>query len=524
MTSYDYIVVGAGSAGAVVAARLSESADNRVLLIEAGGSHRHMNVQVPAAFSKQFKSKLDWAYFSEPEQYLGGRRIFMPRAKMLGGCSSMNAMIYIRGNKADYDTWAKDGATGWSYADVLPLFRKSENNSRGADDYHGDSGPLYVQDLRSPNDMSLKLVEAMAASGLVRNDDFNGSDQLGTGLYQVTQRRGMRWTTADGYTNPARKRSNLSVLTNTHVLRIRIQNGVAVGLEAERDGQAGFIRATKEVIVSAGAINTPQLLMLSGIGPADHLTEHDIAVIVDNPNVGDHYMDHPAYVMNRETTAKGTLHEAQSPKWLLAYLTRRTGLLTSNVGEAGAFFHTRSGYAAPDMQYICAPGYFFDHGFRTYPTPAVAIGCSLVGAQSTGHIRLRSGDPKDKPAITANYLKEPEDMQAMITAIEQAREIFASAPLRDLVGKEIHPGGDTSTRQALDKIIRREVEHTYHPACTARIGTETTGVVDPQLRVHGVQGLRVADASVFPAIPHGNTNAPTVMTGEKAAIMITAMS
>jgi choline dehydrogenase len=262
--------------------------------------------------------------------------------------------------------------------------------------------------------------------------------------------------------------------------------------------------------------------MLSGIGPADHLAEHGIAVIVDNPNVGDHYMDHPAYLINAETTTKGTLHEAQSPKWLLAYLTRRTGLLTSNVGEAGAFFHTRSGDTAPDMQYICAPAYFYNHGFRTYPTPAVTIGCSLVGAQSTGHVRLRSGDPKDKPAITANYLKEPEDMQAMITAVERAREIFASAPLRGLVGREIHPGGDTSSRQALDKIIRREVEHTYHPACTARIGTEWTGVVDTQLRVHGVQRLRVADASVFPAVPHGNTNAPTVMTGEKAAIMIAA--
>jgi choline dehydrogenase len=522
MTSFDYIVVGAGSAGAVVAARLAESADNKVLLIEAGGSHRHMNVQVPAAFSKQFKTKLDWGYFSEPEPYLGGRRIFMPRAKMLGGCSSMNAMIYIRGNRADYDAWAKDGATGWSYADVLPLFRKSENNSRGADDYHGDSGPLYVQDLRSPNEMSLKLVEAMAAAGLDPNDDFNGAEQLGTGLYQVTQRRGMRWTTADGYINPARKRNNFSVLTNTLVLRVRIQNGAAVGVEAERDSQLGFIRATKEVIVSAGAINTPQLLMLSGIGPADHLAEHGITAIVDNPNVGDHYMDHPMCMINVETTAKGTLHEAQSPRWLLTYLARRAGLLTSNIGEAGGFFHTRPGDAAPDMQYICAPGYFYDHGFRTYATPALAIGCSLVGAQSTGHVRLRSGDPKDKPAITANYLKEPEDMKAMITAVEQGRDIFASAPLRGLVGKEIHPGGDTSAREALDKIIRREVEHTYHPACTARIGTESSGVVDPQLRVHGVHRLRIADASVFPAIPHGNTHAPTVMAGEKAAIMITA--
>jgi choline dehydrogenase len=221
-----------------------------------------------------------------------------------------------------------------------------------------------------------------------------------------------------------------------------------------------------------------------------------------------------------ETSAKETLDDAQSPKWLLAYLTRRTGLLTSNVGEAGAFFHARSGDAAPDMQYIGAPGYFYDHGFRTYPGPALAIGCSLVGALSTGHVRLRSGDPKDKPAITANYLKEPEDMQAMIAAVERARETFASEPLRGLVEREIHPGGDTSSREALDKIIRREVEHTYHPACTARIGTESSGVVDPQLRVHGVQRLRVADASVFPVIPHGNTNAPTVMVGEKAAAMI----
>jgi choline dehydrogenase len=522
MASFDYIVVGAGSAGAVVAARLSESPASRVLLIEAGGGHRHMSVQVPAAFPRQFKSKLDWGYFSEPEQYLGGRRIFMPRARMLGGCSSMNAMIYIRGNKADYDTWAKDGATGWSYADVLPLFRKSEHNSRGADDYHGDDGPLYVQDPRSPNHMSRGLVEAMAATGMDTNDDFNGAEQLGTGLYQVTQRKGMRWTTADGYISPARKRGNFSVLTNTLVLRVRIENGAAVGVEAERDGQRGFIRATREVILSAGAINTPQLLMLSGVGPADHLAGHGITTIVDNPNVGDHYMDHPMYMINMETTARGTLDEAQSPKWLAMYLSRRTGLLTSNIGEAGAFFHTRSGDEAPDMQFIGAPGYFYDHGFRTYPDPALAIGCSLVGAQSTGQVRLRSGDPKEKPAITANYLKEPADMQAMIAAVERGREVFASEPLRGLVGKEIHPGAGASSREALDKIIRREVEHTYHPACTARIGAESSGVVDPQLRVHGVQRLRVADASVFPTIPHGNTHAPTVMAGEKAALMIAA--
>ena len=520
MTSFDYIVVGAGSAGAVVAARLSESPDTSVLLIEAGGTQKHMNVKVPAAFSKQFKTKLDWAYYSEPERYLGGRRIYMPRGKMLGGCSSMNAMIYIRGNRADYDGWAKQGATGWSYDEVLPLFRKSEHNSRGADEFHGADGPLYISDLRSPNEMSHKLVEAIAATGIAGNNDFNGAEQLGTGLYQVSQRHGARWTTADGYVDPARKRPNFTVMTDTVVHRVRIENGAAVGVEAERDGRTEFIRADNEVVVSAGAINTPQLLMLSGIGPADHLAEHGIATIVDNPNVGDHYMDHPMAMINVETTSKGTLLEAEKPKWLATYLLRKSGLLTSNIGEVGAFFHTRSGDEAPYMQFIGAPGYFFDHGFRSYPTPAIALGCSMVGAQSKGHVRLRSGAAKQQVAITANYLKEQDDMDAMVTAMERVREVFASAPLRGLVGKEIHPGVGTTNRESLEKSIRREIEHTYHPACTARIGTESDGVVDPELRVHGVQRLRVADASVFPTIPHGNTHAPTVLVGEKAALMI----
>ncbi|HEY7010892.1 MAG TPA: FAD-dependent oxidoreductase [Jatrophihabitantaceae bacterium] len=522
MTSYDYIVVGAGSAGAVVAARLSESPDTSVLLIEAGGTQKHMNVKVPAAFSKQFKSKLDWAYYSEPEAHLGGRRIFMPRGKMLGGSSGMNAMIYIRGNRADYDGWAKQGATGWSYDEVLPLFRKSEHNSRGADEFHGADGPLYISDLRSPNEMSQKLVEAIAATGIARNDDFNGAEQLGTGLYQVSQRHGSRWTTADGYVDPARKRPNFTVMTDTVVRRVRIENGAAVGVEVEHKGAAQFLRADKEVILSAGAINTPQLLMLSGVGPADHLAEHGITTLVDNPNVGDHYMDHPMFMFNVKTTARGTLHEAQNPKWLAKYLIGKSGLLTSNIGEVGAFFHTRAGDDAPYMQFIGAPGYFFDHGFRTYATPALALGASMVGAQSKGHVRLRSGDAKQGVAITANYLKEQDDMDAMVTAVERIREVFASAPLRGLVGNEIHPGADMTSRAALEKVIRREIEHTYHPACTARIGTESEGVVDPELRVHGVQGLRVADASVFPSIPHGNTHAPTVLVGEKAAVMIAA--
>jgi choline dehydrogenase-like flavoprotein len=522
MSAYDYIVIGAGSAGAVVAGRLSEDPATKVLLVEAGGSGRHLNIQIPAAFSKQFRTRHDWEFYTEPEPHLGGRSLYHPRGKMLGGCSGQNAMIYIRGHRSDYDGWAANGATGWSYDEVLPLFKRSERNSRGASEYHGADGPLFVQDPRSPNELSTRLVAAMVATGIPRNDDFNGADQPGAGLYQLTQHRGQRWTTADGYLRPARKRPNLTVLTDSHVLRLRIEDGRVAGIEAERGGTVEAHRAEREVVLSAGAFNTPQILMLSGIGPADHLAEHDIPVVVDNPHVGDHLMDHPMYLLNFETTAKGTLAGAESPVQLLNYLARRRGLLTSNIGEAGAFVHTRSGDAAPYMQFIAAPGYFWNHGFAAHARPAFAIGCSMVGAASTGQVRLRSADPKDKVAITFHYFAQPEDMAAMVTAIEQAREVAAAGPLREFLGKELHPGVHALTREQLESEVRRAVEHTYHPSCTARIGTESTGVVDPELRVHGVAGLRVADASVFPRVPHGNTHAPTVMVGERAADLLRA--
>jgi choline dehydrogenase len=524
MSSYDYIVVGAGSAGAVVAARLSEDPSTRVLLVEAGGSHKHLNVQVPAAFSKQFKTALDWEYYTEPEPELGGRRIYHPRAKMLGGCSSMNAMIYIRGNRHDYDSWAKGGATGWSYDEVLPLFRRSEANSRGESVYHGGDGPLHIEDPRSPNAVSQKIVDAMVATGFDHNDDFNGAEQTGAGFYQVTQKRGRRWTTADGYLTPARHRKNLTVLTGAQVMRVRVADGRATGIEVQREGRREFYGADREVVLSAGALNTPQLLMLSGIGPADHLAEHAIPTLVDNANVGAHLMDHPLVLMNWETSAKGTLHGAESPVQLANFLARRRGLLTSNVGEAGGFFHTRTGLEAPDMQVIAAPGYFFDHGFSTYASPALAMGLSLVGSQSRGAVRLLSADPMDKPSISFNYLSDPADLDAFVVGVDRLREIAASGPLRGIVRKEIHPGGQAQTRAEVEQSIRREMEHTYHPSCTARIGDESDGVVDPELRVHGVSGLRVADASVFPTIPHGNTHAPTVLVGEKAADLIRATS
>ncbi|MBE9372876.1 GMC family oxidoreductase N-terminal domain-containing protein [Saccharopolyspora sp. HNM0983] len=518
--TFDYIVVGAGSAGAVAASRLSEDPSASVLLIEAGGTHRHMNVRIPAAFSSQFKTKIDWDLHTEPEPNLDGRRIYHPRGKMLGGSSSMNAMIYVRGNRADYDGWAKAGATGWSYDELLPLFKRSEVNSRGAGKYHGGDGPLHVEDLRSPNPLSRMFVDAMVATGAARNDDFNGAEQEGAGLYQVTHHRGHRWTTADGYLIPASKRRNLTVLKHAHALRLRMSRQCVSGIDVEVNGQRQEYRCRREVVVSAGAFNTPQLLMLSGIGPADHLAAHDIDVVVDNPNVGAHLMDHPMYCVNFATTAKGTLAGAQSPAQLLNFVLRRRGLLTSNVGEGGAFVHTRQGDEAPAMQYLFAPGYFWKHGFTNYNEPSFAIGCSLVGPKSRGTVRLRSSDPKERVAATFNYFDAPEDMDSMVDGIERARVVATTGELGKVVGKELHPGSALQTRTELERAIRHDVEHTYHPACTARIGTERDGVVDHELRVHGVSGLRVADASVFPTIPHGNTHAPSVLAGEKVADLI----
>ncbi|MGY0498345.1 GMC family oxidoreductase [Nocardia sp. FBN12] len=520
MSSYDYIVVGSGSAGAVVAGRLSEDPNNSVLLVEAGGSHRTMNVQIPAAFAKQFKTELDWDITTEPEPHLGGRRIYHPRGKMLGGCTSMNAMMYIRGNRHDYDDWAKGGATGWSYDEVLPLFLRSENNSRGSSEYHATGGPLHINDQRSPNSLGDSIIEAMVQAGIPRNDDFNGAEQVGAGFAQVTQHKGRRWTTADAFLVPARKRKNLTVLTKAQTRKLRIAGDRVVGIEVERGGRREIYEATREVILSAGAFNTPQLLMLSGIGPADHLREHGIDVVVDNPNVGEHLMDHPLYLNNFETTATGTLAEAESPKQLFKFFTQGRGLLTSNVAEIGAFFHTRDGEAAPDIEMIAGPVYFWDNGFAEHDKPAYVLALSLVGSQSRGRVRLRDGNPLSKVAPTFNYLAEQADMDSLVAGVERTRQIAASPALEGVTTKELHPGPQARTRAQIEAKIREGVIHTYHPSCTARIGTEADGVVDPQLKVHGIQGLRVADASVFPTIPHGNTHAPTVMVGEKAAELI----
>jgi choline dehydrogenase-like flavoprotein len=486
-----------------------------------GRSRPNLNVQIPAAFNKQFKTDLDWEYYSEPEPQLNGRRIFQPRGKMLGGSSGMNAMIYIRGNRADYDGWAKAGATGWSYDEVLPLFRRSESNSRGASEFHGASGPQYVEDAVDPRNGSLALVEAMAEIGIGRTEDFNGAQQEGAGLYQRLTHRAQRWTTWDAFLAPHRKRPNLTITGGALVHRVLIENGTATGVVVRIGGQLRTIRANREVVLSAGAYNTPQLLMLSGIGPADHLAEHGIDVEVDNAHVGSHLMDHPMYMMNWDTSDPDNLADAEKPVQLLKYLLRRKGMLTSNIGEAGCFFHTSVEDDAPQMQMIGAPAYFREHGFLEHEGNAIAIGLSLVGARSEGTVRLASDDPEAKARICNNYFDDPRDMTSMIDGIERAREVVQTRALSGSINYEIHPGARyTDSRKELEEAVRVGVDHTYHPSCTARMGTEDEGVLDASLRVYGVQGLRVADASAMPRVTHGNTHAPTILIGEKAAEMI----
>lgn len=521
MATYDYIIVGAGSAGSVLANRLSADPDTRVLVLEAGGSHKHMNVDTPAAFSKLFQTKRDWNYFTQPEPGADDRQLYLPRGKMLGGSSSMNAMIYIRGNRVDYDGWAAGGCEGWSYEAVLPYFKKSEHNARGADAYHGVDGPLNVADQRSVNELSLAFVDAAVDIGYPRNADFNGVDQVGVGAYQVTQKKGARWSTANAYLVPAMKRRNLTIRTDAHASRIVIEGGKAVGVEYRRNGESLSDRADGEVIVSGGAYNTPQLLMLSGIGPAAHLSEFDIEVAVDNANVGAHLQDHPV-IMNIFKVSKAvSLAHAEKPARLAEYLLFKKGMLSSNVGEAGGFVHTRDGLEGPDIQFHFAPGYFNRHGFEIIDGDAMTVGPTLVAPKSRGHVRLRNANPSVHPDILSQALSHPDDLRSLVDGMKITRQIAHSRVFDAYQGGELHPGDDAKTDDELAAYIRSKAELLYHPSGTARMGPDpSNAVVDPQLRVFGVDGLRVVDASVMPTVVRGNTNAPTIMIAEKAADLI----
>jgi choline dehydrogenase len=519
---YDYVIVGAGSAGCVLANRLSEDPSTRVLLIEAGGRDRSPNIKIPAAFPNQFHTKLDWDFATEPEPHADNRPLYIPRGKGLGGSSSMNAMLYVRGRPLDYDGWAAQGASGWAYADVLPYFKKSEDNVRGASEFHGVGGPLRVAEQRSPRPMDRGFLEACAAVGIPWIADYNGPEQDGASMFQVTQRNGRRWSTADAFLRPVLGRPNLELRTKAMVLKVELDGGRAVGVRLRR-GSSGseVVQADREVILSAGAIGSPQLLLVSGIGAADELEQVGVPVRHDLRGVGRNLQDHPFVTLIWEVTDQRTLYGADKPGPMAEWLLRRSGPLSSTVAEVVAFVRTRGGLPAADIQFHMGAAYFDDHGQEEYEGHCMVIAPVLVSPRARGQLWLRSADPTDKPRIITNTLGPDDDVASLIAGMRLAREIANRSPLKETIVKELKPGPEAIGDEDLADDLRRRLMLIYHPVGTCRMSdSDEDAVVDSQLRVHGVEGLRVADASIMPIIPGGNTNAPTIMIAEKAADLI----
>jgi choline dehydrogenase len=513
--SYDYLIVGAGSAGCVLAARLSEDPDTSVLLVEAGPPDTAQEIHVPVAFGQLFQSKWDWDYLTDPEPGLDGRRRYLPRGKMLGGSSSMNAMIYMRGNRADYDEWEALGAEGWGWDAVLPYFLRAEDNERGAGELHAAGGPLTVSDGRSRHALMDAFLEAAEQAGHPRNHDFNGPEQDGVGYYQLTQRNGMRCSAAVAYLHPALQepRKNLTVITEALCTRILFEGGRATGVEIERANQLSELRAGREVILSAGAYNSPQILMLSGIGIGAELQAYGIVPRVDLP-VGENLQDHLNFGLAFLTDTE-TLIAAQTEQNLAMLLNEGRGPLTSNIGEAGGFFRTRDGLEGPDFQIHAAPVMFVDEGLALPVDHAYVFGACQLRPTSRGKVFLRSLLPSAKPHILHGYLTTEEDRAAVTRAMRRLLEIAEQPALQAHRRAAFNAPASDSDADLLDHVQRHS--HTlYHPAGTCAIGA----VVDNELRVLGVEGLRVVDASVMPTVPRGNTNAPTIMIAEKAADLI----
>ncbi len=519
----DYVIIGSGSAGGALAARLSEDGSKRVIVIEYGGSDAGPLIQMPAAFAMPMNmARYDWGFETEPEPHLGGRKLVCPRGKVLGGSSSINGMVYVRGHARDFDAWAEAGATGWSFADVQPYFQRMESAPHGDPAWRGTNGPLHVKRGDQHNPLFTALVEAGRQAGFQVTDDYNGAQQEGFSAMEQTIHRGRRWSTANAYLKPALKRPNLTVVRGL-ARRIVIEDGRATGVEIERGGQMQIIGAETEVIVAASSINSPKLLMLSGIGPAAQLREHGIEVIADRPGVGENLQDHLEVYLQQECTQPITLYSKLDwasraligARWLLF----KTGVGASNHFESVGFVRSRAGVDYPDIQFHFLPvAIRYDgkaaaraHGFQVHVGP--------MRSPSRGHVRLKSADPRAAPAIRFNYMSHDDDWRDFRRCIRLAREVFAQPAFDPFRGPEIAPGAAAQNDADLDEYIREHVESSYHPCGTCKMGRESDplAVVDPQCRVIGVEGLRVADSSVFPSITNGNLNGPSIMVGEKAA-------
>lgn len=517
---FDVIIVGAGSAGCVLANRLSENPSRRVLLLEAGGRDWHPFIHMPAGLAKLIDNdRINWSYETEPQPHLGGRRLYWPRGKVLGGSSSINAMCYCRGHRRDYDRWAAAGAEGWNWDEVLPFFIQAEDQENGACAHHGVGGPLSVQNLRHTNPLSAVFLEAAKQAGYAPTDDFNGSRQRGFGYYQVTQRNGRRCSTAVAYLRPATGRKNLEVRTHAHASRILLDGLRAEGVEYRRRGRVETVHAG-QVILAGGAINSPQLLMLSGIGPADALREVGIGVAHDLPGVGQNLQDHLdicTLVRCREKITYDQINEVLAG---IRYVFGRRGPASSNIAEAGGFLVSSLEQDDwPDVQMHFVPALLDDHGRNILPGHGMTIHACALRPESRGELTLASADPFAPPRLQPNYLSAPYDRELMIECARRAREIFAQPAFSPYVEDEIFPGRAARTDDELLEFVQRKSESIYHPIGTCRMGQDAGAVVDPALRVRGMEGLSVVDASVMPTLVSGNTNAPTIMIAEKFAAM-----
>jgi choline dehydrogenase len=523
---YDYIIVGAGSAGCVLANRLSADGKHSVLLLEAGPKDNNLWIHVPIGYAKLFKEKtVNWMYQTEPEPGLNGRQVFQPRGKVLGGSSSINGLLYVRGQHEDYDRWRQHGNSGWGFDDVLPYFKKAENQQRGADDFHGAGGPLPVSDLLHADPLSAAFIAAAAETGLPVNSDFNGATQEGAGWFQTTTRNGRRASTAVAYLRPARGRKNLHVETAALAQRILFDGRRATGVEYRQAGALRTARVRREVLVSSGAYNSPQLLQLSGVGPAALLKSHGIDLVLDAPGVGNDLQDHMQVRLVMRCAQPITLNDILNHpiRRIMAgarYAAFRKGPLTIAAGTSGAFFKTNPRLASPDVQIHFLPFSTDKMGEKLHPYSAFSASVCQLRPESRGSLRIRSADPSAAPEIRINYLATETDRTANVEGLKILRKILAAPALKPFVVEEAEPGAKVSSDADLLAFCRQRGSTVYHPTSTCRMGNDPLAVVDVRLRLRGLEGLRIVDASVMPDLVSGNTNAPVIMIAEKASDMI----